>query len=576
MSDRDGTGPGGSDSPEEDAAKKSNRRRKQKGGPVDKSPPKETGSTSIASALSIRNTLSVVEKGTGIDPNSQDFYALNPQGYLKVPVRGEMNESAPILANRTIFYGYTWGPAGGTATTILSPFTAVTDTHTTAGPLTYDPTSQWQGANWWKSHGGCTAYALDNYIRSLNTFTAAERVKLVKAMMAFDEMARGIMLFLTYYYNRIDGPINKLLARIGWDNSGSNPMFASRDDLLGQVIHALEQDVFLWPYFNFWAHRPGHFAVPMQLPYYKWTLFLPYELRTMHRAMARLFDAYDDVTGPFKHPQTYLREEGLWSRFLTDLVPLLWNKQKWQSYSGINLLEYLGAIGWRPRRTEHVYRDWIFNKFYVQPLTGGATGYTKNRTPYSQVETAYHYMTDWYWEASGSTWDKGRVFYLHPDSYSGVVYTPFLDPIMFMGQVITNYAANNGDASEIGSQILRGSVDFTGEDFDALTYDQFFSFFRRYAWKYTWLSVENESPDVDANVGTNCETWPDMLQYLEMFRFPVRMPRYQWYTNRRWLHRLYAAFYNIALDDIELYRIQRQRESGSQPVYQQTGNQKRD
>jgi hypothetical protein len=522
----------------------------------------------------LRNMLMLTEKSTEVSSISEDFYEFSQNGvHMKVPVRSECVVSQPEHDQNIIHFGLDWGN-DGTITTPVDPICGLAYASATQKDISYDPATPWQGENWYLSHGGRLYYTLENNIRANNSVSAADRIKIVKALVAYDEIARAVMLYLTYYHNRIDGQLNLILDTI-LSSSGGSAMFSSRDDLLGQIVANIQENFFPWPLFDFWAPR-DHNAYSLQMPYHKYELFVPVDFNHFRAGMVRLFDAYE-TTNLYVHPMTYLKGEDLWRTFITDIVPLLWTKQSWKSYVGIDVREYLASIKWAPLSYDYMKIEWLLNKFFVHPFDELA-GVGQHELPKHGVTDVVTTMDTYYWESS-DTRAAGKVFYLGQDAYKGrALESPWLDPIRFVG-ITYNYTANNDDADPNASQSLRGNIAYNGASYTDLSYNEYLSHFKRLAFGFQDFELAEPDPDININAQIDTDgfevNWMEHLLYKDAFKFPIRMPNRKWYFNKRKLHKMYAYFLNLQLDDVEQYKLQQAVDSGNLPSNQLDGDKSR-
>ena len=524
--------------------------------------------TSSSPGIGMRDALYYIEKHTGIPSASEDFYYIAGHGYMKVPVRDKSIGHQPIPENRMFNFGLSWG-RDGTITTPISPVTGLAYTSATHAALSYDPSSDWQDGNWYKSIGGIMYYSLSNYVRSNNTLTAAQKVTIVKALVAYLEIAMATILFYTYYLNNIDGRLNGALNAV-LSSSGGSVLWTGRDDALGRIVQNLKENYFPWEMFDFLAMRPGFAGcVPWQTPWYKYFIGVPTLGGEFLDGLTRISDAWRS-TIQFKHPETYLREQGLWKKFITDVVPILFNRQNWQRSIGIDFREYLTGIGWTGRDYRHVTRDWITHKFWTHPFDE-TLGVGQFKLPKHGVTDVVTTLKAYYWNSN----EEGNIFFLHPDSYLGMVYTPFLDPFMFLYHVVNNYSANNDGASPTLSQSLQGGIAYDTSVTD-LDYNEFLGMFPKMALEYQDFELVEPDPDININatIGSGAN-WFDLIQASNAFARPFTMPDYHWYTERKWLHRCMAGFLGISdMNDIEIYKLQRPigADAGAGPTDQSQGD----
>lgn len=508
-----------------------------------------------AAIMRLRNILEFVEKNTGVASTSMNFYEYTDDGcHQKVPVRAETVAPQPIPDKRVLHFGLEMS-FDGTITTPIDPITGIAYSASSYKGFTYDPTSVWQTGDWYKSHGGRIYFALINNIRANNTFTEAELVKIVKALIGYDDIFRSLMLFYTYYNVKSDGWLNYILDTI-LSSSGGSSMFNTRDDLRGQIIAAFQEQFMPVPMMKFWVKRRYN-AFSTQYPWYKYTLLLPSSTYQYYQGIARLFDAYV-TTNNWMHPETYLRNEGLWNRFCTDLVPLLFDQKTWKSYIGFNPEEVLASFGWLPLSYDHVQIEYLFNKFFCHPFDE-YLGLGPHELPFDVKSGARCTGSLYYWDAAGN----GQEFYLGPDAYMGTlaVYSPWLDFVNFVG-VIENYGANDDACNSNAGQVLRGGISWAGV-VEPLEYDEFFTLFKRLAFRFQG-DFELQQPDPDIAIYdeiTAADAKFDlMMLYKDHFKYPFRMPDKHWYYETKHMHRMYVRFLGLTWNDIEIYKLQRPRD----------------
>ena len=528
---------------------------------------KETPSPKGANIWTLRNLLSFLEKGTEVSSISQNFYEFSADGcHMKVPVRAQTITSQPLLQQKIINFGLDWG-YDGTITTPIDPFVGLSINTSTFAELSYDSSTPWQGVNHFLSHGGRMYHVIENNIRANNTISAADMLKMVMALLAYDEIARSIMLFLTYYNCRLDGNLNLTLSTI-LSSSGGDPMFSSRDDLLGQIIANVQESFFPYKFFDFWKNR-SYQAFSIQAPWYKYGLFVPNDQMHYKAGMTRLFDAFIS-TQQYTHPETFLKTEGLWNSFVTDLVPLLFNKVGYQTYIGGNPVSYLQNIGWTPISYDHVQIEWILNKFWLHPFDE-YLGIGQNELPKHGVTDAVTNMNAYYW--NGSTLSStGRVFYLGQDAYledngsNSVIQSPWLDPVRFVG-VARNYEAANDACNDFDGQTVKGGLNYVGDTYTDLSYGEWMALFKRLAFGFQDFELAEPDPDININAQIATDgfsvNWMEHMLYRDVFKFPFTMPDRHWYFSPKKLDKMYSMFLNLQRDDVELYKLQRPRDAAN-------------
>lgn len=533
---------------------------------------------SKSGVYTLRNAYLYVKKDTEITDYS-DFYEFSADRVsMKVPVRAECIAEEPLFPQRVVHYGRTWS-WDGTITTPIDPLVGIAWTAATFKGFTYDPSANWAGANWSLSHGGRIYFALINQIRASDAFTNAELLKIVKALLGYDEIIQAVMMFLTHYHTKDDGRLNILMDSI-LSSSGGSEMFRTRADLLSQVILNMQDNFFPYPIADFWKKRETS-AYAMQTPWWKYEILSPLDDLEV-TGLARLFDAWT-TTNNWMHPQTYLENEGLWNRFCTDLVPLLWNKQKWDRYVGISPVQYLASIGWSAIQYDPVMFDWLRQKFWLHPFDE-TLGIGQDQLPKKDVDPAtgspsVHTMEKYYWGDDG----KGVVFYIYQDAYIEDSYpdshisSPWLDPTRFVG-ILANYAADDDAGEPRECQMLRANIQWDKTTVD-LRYDTFYGLFPKYL-EYVGLELVEPDPDIDLNGTIYSDegaepTWYKKILALQSFRHPFKMPAKHWYFDSRKLYALYSMWLGVNRDDVELYKRQRAhartsdfQESGDKGVHQ--------
>jgi hypothetical protein len=418
-------------------------------------------------------------------------------------------------------------------------------------------------------------HAIENNIRANNTISAANMIKMVKALVAYDEIARAIMLFLAYYNCRIDGQLNYILGKI-LSSSGGSAMFSSRDDLLGQIKASIQEQFFPVKFFDFWKDRQ-HQCFSLQAPWYKYLLFIPRAPLTYRAGLARLFDGWIS-TYNYKHPETYLKEEGLWNSFVTDLVPNIFNKTNFQGYIGHDPENYLQQIGWTPVSYDHIQIEWILNKFWLHPFDE-TLGIGQYKLPKHGTTDTVTTMNKYYWDGNDNT-AKGNVFYLGQDAYVDgpkVMYSPWLDPVQFVG-VAENYESNDDTADYLASQTVSGTLSYDGNTYTALSYNEWMALFKKLALEFQDFELAEPDPDININAQIASDgytvNWMIHHLYRDHFKFPFKMPDRHWYWNPRKLRVQYSLFLNVNLDDVELYKIQRPRDAANLSPDEEDGGQR--
>ena len=549
--------------------------KKEKEEIVEEESPAEAPAPKGASIWTLRNLLSFLEKGTEVSSVSQNFYEYTSDGcHMKVPVRAQTITSQPLLQQKIINFGLEWG-VDGTITTPICPITGLTLSTSGFAALSYDPSTPWQGSDHYLSHGGRMYHVIENNIRANNTISAANMVKMVKALVAYDEIARAVMLYLTYYNCRLDGHLNLILGAV-LSSSEGDPMFSSRDDMLGQIIANIQESFFPYKFFDFWKER-SHQAFSLQAPWYKYGLFVPINTWAYKMGIARLFDAFISDQ-QYTHPETYLKAEGLWNSFVTDLVPLLFNKTGHQSYIGGNPVTYLQQIGWTPISYDHVQIEFLLNKFWTHPFDE-LLGIGQHELPKHGVTDVVTNMNAYYWTGSLMS-STGKVFYIGQDAYledngnNSVIKSPWLDPIRFVG-ISRNYeAANDACVQGIG-QTVSGALNYGGSEYSDLSYGEWLALFKRLAFGFQDFELAEPDPDININAQIATDgfsvNWMEHMLYRDAFKFPFTMPDRHWYWNPKKINNMYSLFLNIQRDDVELYKLQRPRDAGNLSPDQEDG-----
>jgi hypothetical protein len=155
--------------------------------------------------------------------------------------------------------------------------------------------------------------------------------------------------------------------------------------------------------------------------------------------------------------------------------------------------------------------------------------------------------------------------------------SPWLDPVFHAGYITTNYGANNDACNNGQGETLQGGVDWAGSTFEDLTYNEWYAIFPK---SFEFSNWELAEPDPDINVNdqiatdysslgiTGSPNWFEHMEKNDLFSFPFSLPDKHWYEDRRKLYVLYSLFLNLNLNDVELYKIQRPRESGMASIQQ--------
>lgn len=527
----------------------------------------ESGAKNEMGILDMFFTLMNMERKNKVPNLSEDFFAFQPSGLVKVPVRSEMNVSRVIPTEQKIYCGIGWLCYDGTVTTPLNVFNGLAYAAQAWAEISYDPSTPWQGSTWWYSIGGGIYHALTNFIRANNNITKTNMIKHVKAIVGYMEIAAAVLLFETYYWNRLDGPINLALASI-LSSSGGSARFASKDDLRGAIIHNLEETFFPWPVLDFFLSREGFCgAIPYEAPWYKYLLLVPWSPKVFLNGLARLFDCYQS-TQIYYHPETYLRAQKLWNEFETNVVPIIWDKKDHSHYRGIHLEKYLLGKGWNSRNYNPIMREWYENKFWLHPfddlLGTGMHKLPKDCTTRSTgTKDQVIPFQNHYWDVSTTEY-KGQTFYLNPLAYTGKVYSPWLDFLMFNYICRYNHSVNNDDCNPGEGHTLAGDLSFDGGTFTVLSKNTFFAVMA-YAFDHNKMELVEPDPDVDLITIIESEsgyvTLFDLIRYFKHpLKDPVKMPDLHWYQDPRQIEKLYAYFMNVNLDDYEVFKLQRERD----------------
>jgi hypothetical protein len=510
--------------------------------------PKGTG----VSFLDALFTLFFSQRKTLVPSGTENFYEYHENGcYMKVPVRQECISEQPQPTVHYLVPGWEWS-SDGTITSPVDPLVGIAHNDATWSALSYDPTAVWQGANWYKYHGGRIYHVLTNWIKSNQILSEADMVKITKAILAYEEIARGAVILKLYFdLGLYRLAANKIQENVLATSSGS-ALHSTISEQLSQVVKCIAENFFPWPVLDFWLDR-GCKAYSLQYPYYKYLIFIPNsQAMYAHVGIARLFDAYIGANQAY-HPQTYLQAQGLWNKFRDNIVPLLWEKRDWEYYIGGQLYDELEKRNYRPVNYDADMFFYYLNKFYTHPFDE-SSGVGIGKLPKRAVgEDAVKTMDEWYWDGSGST-AKGNKFYLPVTSFLGpkAITSPWLDPTRFAG-IVDNYAANDDGISVNYGQIIQKVSD---NDFAEIGYDELMPYFLKFAFEFQKLELVE--PEADISLESTSYLWKEMLIYINrIYCVPFNMPDRHWYMDYKKLRRLYANYLNLNLSDIELYKVQK-------------------
>jgi hypothetical protein len=502
-------------------------------------------------AYSIRDALEFGKPYTPIEDRNA-FYRFSPEGlFLTVPVRDETIKAQLIPTYHYIAWGWDWAK-DGTVTTPIDPMTGIPFNASTYAALSYDPTTPWTGTSWEKYHGGRLFYALTNYIRSNQMFSEADIIKIVKAIIGYEMMGWAMMTCYIYWRANLWPILDTSVRKLVLSSSEGDPLYSSISDLMSGINLQTQVNFFPWPVLNFWIPR-GLFALSKQTPWNKYLMFVPDAGTTFARSgIAMLNDAYT-TTQVWKHPQTYLQENDLWDAFRDKLVPLLWGKQSFESYTGKGLLTYLEDVGYKPIVHDFDWYNWLTQKFWVHPFDETAgIGIRKLPKRAAQAEDAIKTMNDYYFSGSEES-SEGNVFYIPDTSFVGPksLYSPWLDIMRFHG-IMDNYAANNDAGGANNCQCLSLIV---GSSTIELDYNTWYSFFPKYAFEFTKLELVE--PEADVALHAEGQNWAEMRMQGRKFCFPFKLPQRHWYTSKTQFKWLYASYLGLDLRDVELFKVQR-------------------
>jgi hypothetical protein len=538
--------------------------------------------------LVLRDLLLFSERKTGIPSKTADFYEYTPI-YAKMPVRVESVGVQPVPNHKQISFGWFWTPTGTGSVTAPThhddPITGVQDFETVLDDwcdLSYDPSSIWSGSGWASSHAGRIFHTIDNNVRSHKHISLTDMQTMVKALIGYIEMALAVMWFTSYFRCRLDGYLNQAVSRILISDGGSQ-MFVNKDAIMSQIGRVFAENWFPYPVFDFWKDRFMS-VYSQQFDWYKYLLYIPYDKYRYLGGLARIFDAWLDDTVDLEmyHPETFLREEGLFDLFRDNFLPLLWgigaNFTKWV---GVDVFNYLKNINFKPLKHNAVELQFIQKAFWLWPFDE-AYGIGLDHLPQNWDDDDIG-LVDWYmgdgYQAAEDWEQPGQTIYVYPDAYlfdrfgRQIVHSPWLDLEMWCGNQISNYWSDEHQPAEHGiARTLRGQLNYEGTSFSELDYDEVITYFPDLFFRCTELETIKPDPDID--IITSIDGTPrflDLIKYHDVFCVPYRQPPARWYmTNisgvRRKLKKFYSGFLGLTLDDIEIYKQQRElpRHSGSQ------------
>lgn len=521
------------------------------GKPEDVDVPIDKPSGGSMTLLDICDQLVFTQGKTLVPSGTDNYFEYSPDGcFGKVPVRQECIAAQPEPNNHYMAWGWDWS-YDGTITTPIDPITGIAYSTTSYKDLSYDPSSNWQDSNWWKSHGGRLYFVLTNYIRANQTFSAADIIKIVKAILRYERIGIAVAGLLTYFDMNLWAGIEDYVRKLVLASSGGSALFASLTDMIGKISKSFQEQVFLWPTLKFWIPR-GITAYAQQYPHVKYLMFVPILGSIMCKEMiASYFDAFIS-TNQWTHPQTYLQANNLWDDFRDKFLPIIWGKQDYNAYKYRDLRAELTAIGWSPLRYDYRMMEFLRNKFWVHPfdetLGIGVGKLPKRACGEDEIKTAYRY----YWDAN----EEGNRFFLRHDAYlgPGAITSPWLDMVRLNDGVLENYAVNDDGGDETHSQIIRKHTASTGTN-GLIDYDDWFSWFIKYALEYQKL--ETIEPDPDITLESSTYKYHDLIQYHHPFKVPFNLPDKHWYNEPKKFRILYARYLDVNLRDTELFKIQR-------------------
>jgi hypothetical protein len=464
-----------------------------------------------------------------------------------------------------------WDPIGiiGTHTNHKNVMSGSTVTYQQYAQLSYDPTDEWTGVSnensWKESFGGILTKALTNSIRANKHVTEAEVIKMVMALLAYSQMFRATMRYYAWFTVNYTNPCKKMVSEI-LGSSGGSPIFSSKDELMSDLIKNYQEHVTPWPLMAFWADRPWVKCLSFQMPWFKYLLMVPWNASTDVYDMARVFDGYVSTTQSF-HPETYLRAQGLWNKFRDNILPLLWGKQTYTSYIGTDFRKFLYDIGYSPLAWDKQEINFHLHGFMLHPFNE-TLGVGERKLMKRAFDDITYTLEQWWWDSDGKGVDKilpADLFLVkNANKPDGVCRSPLLDPIIMNETMLYNYSANDTQTS---GPVLTGgmSSDYTISD---LAYDEFFILCPWHAIEFQKMELVEPEPDISYQQSmaqlTRGESIVDIMKYLNFpDMIPCRLPDRHWYLDGRNLYKYGCAILNIRPDDIELYKVQRERTEAS-------------
>lgn len=521
----------------------------------------------LEEAVLIRDALSSVAKSSSslIDADSDNYYEYTVRGmHMKVPLRDEVHSSQPLPVQNVVTFGDRFNYEGS-KTGFVDPFYGMAPTVAQYGALSMDPTSEWTDEITWKdSFGGVIFKALINNIRANKHVTEAEMVKIVIALCAYAKMFRATMRFVSVYMINYTNICNVFKAAI-LSSSGGSALFSSKDEMIGDLVKNYKEHSIPWPLMAFWADRTGVTSIGYQYPWLKYLLMIPYLPTYDKYDLARIFDAYV-TTSVCYHPETYLKNQGLWNKFRDNIMPLLWGKVSYDKYIGVDITRYLYEIGWKPITFDPQLKSFYLNGFWTHPLGGETSGVGERKLPKRGLDNTVYTLESYYWDTNGH--GKPKIF--PADSFmlenknkpETIKRSPWLDPIEWLGSIITNYSANDAQVG-MGGLSLGGPVSSAGVRSD-MTWDEYFSIFPFYCLEMNKFESVEPEPDEDVHAAMTDtemgENFIDMIKYLYLpDHVPCKLPDKHWYTGSRRLFLYGCAILNIKPDDYEIYSIQKER-----------------
>jgi hypothetical protein len=322
---------------------------------------------------------------------------------------------------------------------------------------------------------------------------------------------------------------------------------------------------------DFWMFRYGCQAFAYQMPHYKYALAHPWFGSYITHMLARVQDKFANTSVQFFHPEYRLRDQGIWNKFRDNILPLLFGKQKYDAYQGIRYTDYLAARGWTPITMRQQMREFFEKKFHTHPFDE-TLGVGKFKLPKCH-DGNVHSLQDYYWDVTNG----GKAqFILNAKAFllgspQEMLVSPWTDPAYFNAYIILNYNSNDQAIQSLRGQYIGGAVNTSGVPAE-LSRGEYMAFFPHHAFKYNKYESIEPDPDIDVYSELNKTErgfmWFDIYEYNHNMRVrPVRLPDIHWYTQHTRRFKLYgAAILNIRPDDVELYKVQRDRTESS---YQQ-------